>query len=201
MTGGVSECILTQVARILSTADARRETVLKAATRVFAARGIYGTPTTEVARAAGISQAYLFRLYPSKEALAVALVERVNERIHETFAQAAARASGAGEPVLPAMGRAYVELLQDRDLMLLQLHAHAASPDVPAIREAARDGFRRLVDFAQEVSGAPDDEIQRFFARGMLLNTLAALDAMDLDEPWARLLAEHPTPPDGSAAG
>lgn len=183
------------MARTLSTAEARRETVLAAATRVFAARGIYGTPTTEVARAAGISQAYLFRLYPSKEALAVALVERIHERIHETFAQAAARAERTGEAVLPAMGRAYVELLKDRDLMLLQLHAHAASPDVPAIRDAARDGFRRLVDFAQRVSGAPQDEVQRFFARGMLLNVLAALDAMDLDEPWARTLAHHPGPP------
>ena len=186
--------------RTLSTADARRETVLAAATRVFAARGIYGTPTTEVARAAGISQAYLFRLYPSKEALAVALVERVNERIHETFVQAAERALEAGDDVLPAMGRAYVELLQDRDLMLLQLHAHAASPDVPAIRDAARAGFRDLVAFAQRVSGAPEDEVQRFFARGMLLNVLSALDAMDLDEPWARTLANHPVPPGASPA-
>jgi AcrR family transcriptional regulator len=187
--------------RTLSTADARRETVLTAAMRVFAARGVYGTPTTEVARAAGISQAYLFRLYPSKEALAVAVVERVHERIHETFAQAAERAQSAGESVLPAMGRAYVELLQDRDLMLVQLHAHAASQDVPAIRDASRSGFHRLVDFARTVSGAPDDEIQRFFARGMLLNVLAALDAMDLDEPWARLLASHPVPPESTTAG
>ncbi|MBA2512743.1 MAG: TetR/AcrR family transcriptional regulator [Solirubrobacterales bacterium] len=179
------------MARTLSTADARRETVLAAAAHVFAARGIYGTPTTEVARAAGISQAYLFRLYPSKEALAVALIERVHERIHETFAQAAAQAASAGEEVLPAMGRAYVELLKDQDLMLLQLHAHAASPDVPAIRAASRDGFRRLVEFAQRVSGAPDEEVQRFFAHGMLLNALAALDAMELDEPWARTLARH----------
>lgn len=185
--------------RTLSTADARRETVLAAATRVFAARGIYGTPTTEVARAAGISQAYLFRLFPSKEALAVALIERVHERIHETFVQAAARAQSAGEDVLPAMGRAYVELLQDRDLMLLQLHAHAASLDVPAIREASRGGFERLVAFAQSASGASEDEIQRFFARGMLLNVLAALDAMDLDEPWARVLAHHPGAPEGDA--
>jgi AcrR family transcriptional regulator len=187
--------------RTLSTADARRETVLAAATRVFAARGIYGTPTTEVARAAGISQAYLFRLFPSKEALAVALVERVNERIHTTFAQAAERALSSGEAVLPAMGRAYVELLEDRDLMLIQLHAHAASPDVPAIRDAARQGFARLVEFAQRVSGAPEDEVQRFFARGMLLNVLAALGAMDLDEPWARVLAHHPLAPDTAGDG
>lgn len=183
--------------RTLSTAEIRREEVLSAATQVFAARGIHGTPTTEVARAAGISQAYLFRLFPSKEALAVALVERVNQRIHDTFAQAADRAKAAGDDVLPAMGRAYVELLEDRDLMLLQLHAHAASPGVPAIREAMRDGFRRLVGFAREASGASEEEIRRFFARGMLLNVLAALDAQDLDEPWAQMLSRHPVAADG----
>ena len=182
--------------RTLSTADARRETVLAAATRVFAARGIYGTPTTEVARAAGISQAYLFRLYPTKEALAVALVERVHERIHETFTHAAAQAREAGEELLPAMGKAYVELLEDRDLMLLQLHAHAASPDVPAIQAACRDGFKRLVGFVRDVSGAPDDEIQRFFAHGMLCNVIAALDVWTLDAPWAHaLVGDKDLPP------
>src|SRR4051794_20968361 len=136
--------------RTLSTADERREAVLSAGMRVFAERGIHGTPTLEVAKAAGISQAYLFRLYPTKEALAVALVERVNERILTTFQAAAARAQATGMPVLGAMGEAYAGLLEDRDLTLVQMHAHAASPSVPAIREACRDSFRKLVTFVRE---------------------------------------------------
>ncbi len=180
---------MSSTARTLSTAEDRREDVLVAATRVFAERGIHGTPTMEVARAAGISQAYLFRLFPTKEALAVALVERCNDRIYARFADAAKRAKAAGEDVLSAMGQGYVELLEDRELTLMQLHAHAASPSVPAIGDAMRACFDRLVTLTREESGAPDEEIQRFFAKGMLLNVLRALDAQELDEPWARLLS------------
>ena len=185
--------------RTLSTADARREALLEAALPLFAERGISGTPTLAVAKASGISQAYLFRLFPTKSDLAIALVERTNARIHETMAAAAAAAKLSGEPILPAIGRAYAELVQnDRDLLLLQLHAHAASPEFPLVRDAMRDGFRRLVTFVTEASGAPADEVQRFFARGMLLNVIAALDAWELDEPWARLLVDPPQPPAAS---
>ena len=51
-----------------------------------------------------------------------------------------------------------------------------------------RQGYKELVELVQHLSGAPDEEIQRFFAKGMLLNTLAATGAHELDEPWARAL-------------
>ncbi len=195
----MSEWILTLVVtppraipRTLSTADVRREAILAAGMRVMAARGIHGTPTLGVAKAAGISQAYLFRLYPTKADLARALVERCNERIHATFVAAAARAKADGEDVLHAMGAAYAELIQDRTLLLMQLHGHAAAPDEPAIQAAMRDGFRRLHTLVQAETDATDEEIARFFATGMLINVMTALGAHDLDEPWARKLCELP---------
>ncbi len=175
--------------RTLSTAEVRREELVEAAISVVAERGIHGTPTTDLARAAGISQAYLFRLFPSKELLAVAVVERMHERIYERFAAAAREARLAGAPVLPAMGASYSQLLEDRDLLLVQLHAHAAAPSVEAIREANRAGFARLVELVQRESDAGPEEIGRFFARGMLLNVLAALDAGAVDADWARVLS------------
>ena len=196
----MSECILTAVGRILSTADARREALLEAALPLFAQRGLAATPTLAVAEASGISQAYLFRLFPTKSDLAIALVDQTNERIHEALARAADAVRGTGESVLPAMGDAYVELLRsDPDLLLFQLHAHAASPGSPAIRDAMRAGFARLHALAAEASGAPADEIRRFFAQGMLLNVIAALDAWELDEPWAHALTADPKPPDAAA--
>jgi len=179
--------------RTLSTAHERREEVLAAAEKVFAARGIEATPTLEVAKAAGISQAYLFRLFPTKSDLAVALVQRCNQRVHATFAAAAARAKASGEDVVPAMGRAYVELIADRNLLLLQLHAHAAAVSMPEIRTAMRNGFRALFELVARESGGSDEEVKRFFERGMLLNVLGALDVFELNEPWARALAAPPT--------
>ena len=180
--------------RQLSTADERRETILQAAEKVFAARGLHGTPTMDVARAAGISQAYLFRLFPTKAELFIALVRRCNERVHRTFADAAARAQEAGEPVLPAMGQAYSGLLSNRELLLIQLQAHAAS-DEPAIRDEMRAGFARLVDLVERESGAGPEEVAGFFAKGMLLNVLASMGALDVDEHWARVLLTAPESP------
>ena len=140
-------------ARTLSTAEERREEILQAAEHVFAARGLHGTPTMEIAKAAGISQAYLFRLFPTKAGLFMALVERCNARVYSTFADAAATARAAGEPVMAAMGVAYIGLLGDRDLLLNQLNAHAACDD-PAVREKVREGFAQLVELVERETGA-----------------------------------------------
>ncbi|MDP2711545.1 MAG: TetR/AcrR family transcriptional regulator [Solirubrobacteraceae bacterium] len=184
-------------ARPLSTADERREEILVAAERVFAARGLHGTPTMEIAKAAGISQAYLFRLFPTKSELFIALVERCNARINRTFVEAAAAARAAGEPVMTAMGMAYIGLLDDRPLLLNQLNAQAACDD-PAIRDVVRRGFAQLVEIVERETGADGAEVRMFFAHGMLLNVLAAIQARDVDEHWARTLLK-PTADDGRA--
>jgi AcrR family transcriptional regulator len=177
--------------RILSTADERRETILVAAEQVFAARGLHGTPTIEIAKAAGISQAYLFRLFPTKAELFGALTQRVNDRVYETMARAAADAKAAGENVLTAMGMAYVGLLDDRDLLRVHLHSHAAGDD-PAIRDQMRSCFERLVALVERESGAGPDEVRVFFAHGMLLNVLASMGAQDVDAHWAKVLLGPP---------
>ena len=173
--------------RTLSTADERREEILRAAEHVFAARGLHGTPTMEIAKAAGISQAYLFRLFPTKGELFIALVRRCNERIRRTFVDAAAAARTAGGDILPAMGRAYIGLLSDRDLLLANLHAFAACDD-DDVRVEMRRGFAELVDLVERESGATPDEVRVFFAHGMLLNVLAAMRADDCDAHWAKVL-------------
>ena len=181
--------------RTLSTAEARREEILEAAERVFAARGLHGTPTMEIAKAAGISQAYLFRLFPTKAQLFSALVQRCNARIERTFADAAAAARASGEPVMQAMGTAYIGLLGDRDLLLNQLHAHAACDDA-AIRDQMRHGFARLVEIVERETGAEPQDVRNFFAHGMLLNVLAAMQAQDVDEHWSQVLLKPPAPDD-----
>jgi AcrR family transcriptional regulator len=178
--------------RTLSTADERRETVLAAAQRVFGARGLHGTPTTEIAHAAGISHAYLFRLFPTKTELVVAAVQASNQRIIDTFAAAARDAESDGRDAMEAMGHAYADLLADRELLLMQLHSYAASPDMPEVREAARDCFARLVDLVERSTGAAPDEIRTFFAHGMLMNVMAAIDADSSDAHWAQALRKSP---------
>src|SRR5437868_9244333 len=109
--------------RQLSTAAERREVLVEAAVAAFAEHGFHGTPTTEVAKAAGISQAYLFRLFPTKTELYVAAVERCYARTLDIFRAAAEGV--APEEALHAMGKAYFELITDRTALLGQLQAHA----------------------------------------------------------------------------
>ena len=95
--------------RTRKSAEERREEIVALAIEQFALGGYRGTSTDAIAREAGISQPYLFRLFKTKRELFLACLDVSDARIMETF-QAAARGV-AREEVLPAMGRAYVELL------------------------------------------------------------------------------------------
>ncbi len=161
----------------------RREAVLEAAVTEFAARGLDGTSTEDVARRAGISQPYLFRLFPTKKALFVALVARCFQRVADAFAAAAADLTGA--EAMEAMGEAYEGLLKDRTLLLLQMHAYAACDD-PDIRAATRAGYRTLWLLVERLTGLPYEQVVEFFAMGMLMNVAAALDLPSVDERWTR---------------
>jgi AcrR family transcriptional regulator len=163
-------------------AEERREEIVEVALRHFAEGGYHGTSTEAIAREAGISQPYLFRLFRTKRELFVACADRCYANVAAVFA--AAVAGDTPEERRGAMGRAYVErLLADRHMLLFQLQGYAAAGE-PAIREAMRRGFNGLVRAVAELSGAPESETWAFFAEGMLLNVVAALDLAE--EPWAK---------------
>ena len=162
-------------------ADERREMVLEIAVAQFAARGLAGTSTEDVARQAGISQPYLFRLFPTKKALFLALVERCYQRVETAFTEAAS--GRTGEEALEAMGDAYHRLLDDRTLLLLQMQAYAACDD-PEIRATTRAGFKKLWELVERLTGLPFQEVVDFFAAGMLMNVAAAMDLPAVDERW-----------------
>jgi len=159
----------------------RREMVLEAAVAEFASHGLAGTSTEDVARQAGISQPYLFRLFPTKKALFLALVDRCFRRVQDTFTTAAGDLTG--EEALAAMGDAYELLLEDRTLLLLQLQAYAACDD-PEIRAATRAGYKKLWELTEMLTGLPFQRVVEFFAMGMLMNVAAALDLPAVDERW-----------------
>jgi AcrR family transcriptional regulator len=56
------------------TADKRRNAIVEAATKVFAEKGFHGTTTRELAKAAGVSEALLYKHFPSKESLFSAML-------------------------------------------------------------------------------------------------------------------------------
>jgi AcrR family transcriptional regulator len=172
----------------LSTADARRPVVASAAVRAFARGGYHGTTIAAVGAEAGISTAYVFKLFPGKEQLFVAALDYCFEQIEAAIsagADAGADASPAG--ILDAMGAAYAQLISDRTLLLLQVHAQSVA-DVPEIGAALRRGLERITRFAQSRSGAADADVQRFIAFGQLCHLIVTAGIADLDEGWAGIL-------------
>ena len=58
------------------------------------------------------------------------------------------------------------------------------------MREAVRGVWRDLVELAERVSGEPSEVVSAFFARGMLLNVLNAMQLFEDPTPWGdRLIA------------
>jgi AcrR family transcriptional regulator len=152
-------------------ATERREEIVEIAFRHFADGGYNGTSTEVIAREAGISQPYLFRLFRTKRELFLACVDSCYEQVAAVFAGAA---DGAEEP-LHAMGEAYVErLLPNRHALMFQMQSHATGDaEIHAYVRESFSGLRRTV---ATLAGVPEDATWSFFANGMLLNVVAMLE-------------------------
>jgi AcrR family transcriptional regulator len=167
------------------TADERRDEILEAAFLEFAERGLHGASTEEIAKRAGISQPYIFRLFGSKKELFKAATARCLRETLELFQRAAE--GKRGEEALEAMGAAYQEMLADRNRLRSQMQAYAACDD-PEICEVVRNGYGDIVAYVERVSGLPPAEVTKFFATGMLINVIASMDLYARPEDWSERL-------------
>ncbi len=170
--------------RSLSTAVDRRSTVEAAAVTAFADRGYYGTTTAEVATEAGISQAYLYKLYPDKTAIFAAALEHVSNRLAEAYRQGFEQ-HGATPDTLRAVSR---RLAGDRPLIRLLMHAGCAAA-VPEIADAVRRCYAKQYEVFRTSGGIDDESARRYFADSLLANVMDTIAAGDVDADWARALA------------
>jgi len=166
----------------MSGAD-RRSQVLEIAAEEFAAHGLHGASTEAIARSAGITQAYIFRMFGTKKALFLELVRGAFERVADGMQTAATDKTGMD--ALSAMGLQYYELLADRTHLLLQLQGFAACGDAE-VRDAVRGSFAAMWNVVAQTTALDPVTVKSFLAFGMLLNSGAALDVEDLDESWAK---------------
>ncbi|MFJ6480963.1 MULTISPECIES: TetR/AcrR family transcriptional regulator [unclassified Streptomyces] len=158
-------------------ADERREILVRAAVVEFARGGYHGTSTESIARRGGVSQPYVFRLFPTKQVLFTAATDRCFRRVAEVLVQAAKGSYGV--EALAAMADAYAGLLEERDVLLMQMQAYvvAASPEQSAFAEGLRQRWFDLWELVHSRSGATREELDAFFGSAMLINTQVALGA------------------------
>ncbi len=156
--------------------------MVAAALTAFARAGYFGANTTEIAHDAGISQAYLYRLYRNKEELFVACIEAAKQKFVDQVNTIVAQAPG-GESVGQALRRAAVTPVPGHaaEAASLMLHAVAAAHIEPigsAVRECYRSQFDRLIGL-----GASEHDVRAYLAWSQYANAMraAGLDAASAD--------------------
>lgn len=169
MTDNLSTVTGEQTRRL--TRGERREQILSAAIGVFAERGYAGATTDQIARAAGVSQPYVIRIFGSKHELFERVVDEVTAEIVDGFA-----AVSPGPDAKERMVGVYVRFVSDPDKLRVLLHTFALGSD-PALGARAREILGTVFALYRERTGAGPDEARAFLADGMLTTVLFAVHA------------------------
>ncbi|WP_406726041.1 TetR/AcrR family transcriptional regulator [Streptomyces sp. GD-15H] len=174
-------------------AEERRESIVRAASTEFARGGYHGTSTEAIAKRVGVSQPYLFRLFPGKKAIFLAAAERCVADTIRMFTEASEGLEG--EEALHAMANAYTRTIAERPellMMQMQMYLAVAAAEQEGDHEfgaTVRAGWLRLWDVVHLTLGADVDGTTIFMAQGMLINCLTAMGFPPGHRVWAGL---HP---------
>jgi AcrR family transcriptional regulator len=157
-----------------------RAAILAAAARAFAARGLHGTTIDDIARETGFAPSSLYRYFPSKHDLHLALLEATAEEMLAPFS----------DPLLPTLKfRERLEWLLRRQLATIE--AHRESFVVFASQRAAvergetegraggsRPAYDRWVASLEEVleAGVNDGSLRALNPRDMAYFVAGALN-------------------------
>ena len=125
----MSSVTLTDARATRMKAEERRELILAAAAGVFGERGYVGATTDAVAKAAGVSQPYVVRMFGTKAALFQAVLERSLDRLITQFREEIQEYDGSKGDLQMCIGKRYVELLADRGLLLSLMQAFLLGAD------------------------------------------------------------------------
>ena len=167
----------------------RRELVLDAAMGVFGDYGYVGATTDQVAKAAGVSQPYVVRMFGTKEKLFLEVLHRALAAMMVAF-----RAALDGDPEIDLerrLGLTYFELLRKHGLLLSLMHSFVLGSD-PVIGAAARLGFLEIYSLLRDEAGFTPLQAHQFLADGMLANTMISTRMGDLadEDPRVREMLE-----------
>ena len=153
--------------------DDRKEGLLEAAHAEFATSGYHGATTAQIAKRAGISQSYVYALFPSKKDLFLACQRRNHQRILRILDSAGAAVDEVEAQVL--LREQYLKKVQDDRvdfLFRLQVSAAATDPDIAAEeRRSAMAIFDRLMP----LFGNDQEAVKTAMAVGLFTDMAIAL--------------------------
>jgi AcrR family transcriptional regulator len=146
-----------------------RQSILDAATRLFAERGFDGVTVAEIARAADLSEMTVFNYFPTKEDLVFGGMEFFEERLVAAVEQRA-----PGESAVAAFGRVVLagigQLAARADVIAKAATLIQASPALQAReREVTARYTAQLARVFTEETRAAADDIEAWAAASALM--------------------------------
>lgn len=183
--------------------EARRQEILEAARSVFIDKGCDAASMQDISKAAGVSAGNIYRYFPNKDALIVAVCERCEADHREAFEQASADTSSPLQ-ALVAIGEHAFETfhhdhIRDEIMLILESALVAARHQQfgPLVREQTariRDGLTDLVVAAQ-ANGEIERSIEPRVLATLLLSVVSGTQLTYLqvggdvksDEVWELL--------------
>ncbi|MBI3989329.1 MAG: TetR/AcrR family transcriptional regulator [candidate division NC10 bacterium] len=127
-------------------AQERRRQIVEAAADLFARKGFRGTTTREIAEAVGVSEAMIFKYFPTKEELYSAIIEAKAKTEEILAAAAVAATSNDDAGVFRAVGQVMIETTEaDPTLMRLLLFSALEGHELSEMFFESR--VRRLHEF------------------------------------------------------
>ncbi|WP_163579607.1 TetR/AcrR family transcriptional regulator [Gracilibacillus saliphilus] len=158
----------------------KKEIIIDNAVAVFAEKGYYKATTAMVAKAAGVTQPYVFHFFTNKEELFKAVIDRAFTRIYDTFSEVQAPT----DKLIETMGCAFEQIIQthhDEVLMVMQAHAITET----GIRDHVKQLFLTIFESLTlkfENAGIPNAKqtASQFIGTGLLITVAEVLDLPQL---------------------
>jgi|GEM_PF-593447 len=112
------------------TRPSHRDELLEAALRLFAAHGVKNTTIRDITGAVGVTEAALYRHWPSKQALAEELIEQASAELTERLREAEENAPTPETKLAALIDELFTYYEQDRDRFDLVVHVAHLDPSM-----------------------------------------------------------------------
>ncbi|MEV4263424.1 TetR/AcrR family transcriptional regulator [Kribbella sp. NPDC049584] len=162
----------------------RREQLLDAALKLFAAEGYLGTSIEQICSTAFIGTKSFYELFASREECYLALLQRTSERLEERMAGAAAMATGNERQEAPRLLATFVHALVD-DPRITKVTFGMASGISAAVERQRRTNRRWAAGFLVQLwdrYDGPQPEEQRAVRHSVAIGLVGGM--FDLISDW-----------------
>lgn len=126
----------------------RREQLLDTAVTLFAERGFAGATTSELAKAAGVTEPIIYRHFKSKKDLFIAVIERTSALTMQMWERELAKAKDPANRLRRLMGANPMVSEQGRGIYRVVVQAMMEIED-PDVLSALQDHITKIHDFVK----------------------------------------------------